>query len=454
VIGPPPKGSLPERAWWTAGPFLRAPWQARFPFRSPGVIRRAQHRRLRAALVHAYQHVPHYRETMQRLGLCPSDFDSVESLAKLPLIERAEVQADPERFTSDAQPLSSYIRVHTGGSENRPLTIFTHPATALMGGAFAERSRAVVRHLVGKRGRYREARILTPIVGGRGIAAEIAARKLTSRSPRMSQIRLSLFDPPEVNLEHLERFRPDVVVSNGSYLAELFRLLHERGRRGYLPAVAVYVADTLPDEARRLISEELGVAVLSEYGAVEAPRIGFECEMHRGHHLNVDLFPVRIVGSDGRNCAEGESGEIVSSNLLSRGTVLLNYRLGDQARRAGRGCPCGRTLPMLSLIECRVGDWIRAPSGSLVHPLVARSLFNSERGVWQAQVVQHSPTRFTMLVVAASECNREALARQAKDKLRERLGEQVAAEVRFVDALPRTPNGKVRGVVCELSRSG
>jgi phenylacetate-CoA ligase len=413
------------------------------------VIRRAQVRRLRTAVAHAYRHVPHYREAMRRLALDPSDFESVEDLAKLPLIERAEVQADPERFTSDARPLADYIAVHTGGSHNRPLTIFTHPATAFMGGAFAERSRGVARQLAGKRFRYREARIVTPAASGRAIAAQIAALKLTSYSPRIAQLRLSLFDPPEANIAPLERFRPDVVVSHGSYLAELFRILRER-RPAHRPAVAVYAGDTLPDEARRLISQELGIAVLSEYGAVEAPRIGFECEMHLGHHLNVDLFPVRIVGSDGHSCAEGESGEVVTSNLVSRATVLLNYRLGDQAHLIGGACPCKRNLPLLSLVECRVGDWLQAPSGARVHPLVARNLFNAERGVWQAQVIQHSPTAFTLLAVPASECDRPAVARRVTHKLRERLGPEIDAEVRFVDALPRTPSGKVRTVVSEL----
>jgi len=82
-LGPPPrtvmtssKGTPIERAWWTAGPFLRGFSQARFPYRSPDVIRRAQVRRLRAAVAHAYRHVPHYREAMRRLALDPSGTES------------------------------------------------------------------------------------------------------------------------------------------------------------------------------------------------------------------------------------------------------------------------------------------------------------------------------------------------------------------------------------------
>ena len=41
---------------------------------------------------------------------------------------------------------------------------------------------------------------------------------------------------------------------------------------------------------------------------------------------------------------------------------------------------------------------------------------------------------------------KESLRRNA----RERLGEVVSLEIRLVDAIPRTANGKLRGVVCNV----
>jgi phenylacetate-coenzyme A ligase PaaK-like adenylate-forming protein len=49
---------------------------------------------------------------------------------------------------------------------------------------------------------------------------------------------------------------------------------------------------------REWVRAELGIEVLSSYNAIETPQIGFECERHRGHHLNVDLCPVRLIGED------------------------------------------------------------------------------------------------------------------------------------------------------------
>ncbi len=66
-------------------------------------------------ITHAYATVPYYRAT-DLLGLAPGDFASAGDLARLPLIEPAQIQGDPRLFTSTKAPLSEYLRVRSGGS--------------------------------------------------------------------------------------------------------------------------------------------------------------------------------------------------------------------------------------------------------------------------------------------------------------------------------------------------
>ena len=66
------------------------------------MIEAHQRRRLAETDSHAYRHVPYYyRETMTGLGLVPADISSAADLARLPLLERGDVQrrlgADPNR---------------------------------------------------------------------------------------------------------------------------------------------------------------------------------------------------------------------------------------------------------------------------------------------------------------------------------------------------------------------
>ena len=54
---------------------------------------------------------------------------------------------------------------------------------------------------------------------------------------------------------------------------------------------------------------------------------------------------------------------MVVSNLVNRGTVLLNYRVGDLAARLPEPCGCGRALPLLSEVQGRRTEWLESSSG-------------------------------------------------------------------------------------------
>jgi phenylacetate-CoA ligase len=266
--------------------------------------------------------------------------------------------------------------------------------------------------------------------------------------------RFSIFDPPARTVERLNEFRPDVLRSFGSYIEALFVHLHQSGAAFHRPKVVVYSNDAMSDQARRLVMEAFGIPLLSEYGAMEAFSIGFECERHTGYHLNSDIYPVRIVDGEGRELADGESGEVVVSNLIGRGTVLLNYRLGDVASKLPQGCPCGRSLPRLSFLEGRVDDWLLTPSGELVHPQILRTVLSiGEDDVWRYQVVQRSPSDFAIRIVAAPGSDREALQARIARRFADRLGVVSGIEFSFVESLPRTPGGKVRAVISAAGRA-
>jgi phenylacetate-CoA ligase len=263
------------------------------------------------------------------------------------------------------------------------------------------------------------------------------------------RLQLSMSAPLEENLERIGDFRPDVLGSYGSYLEALFVHLRTTGAPFHRPKVASYSSDPLSDAGRRLISDTFGIPVLSTYQAIEAYDIAFECERHRGLHLNVDLYPLRIVDPEGRELADGDSGQVVVSNLVNRGTVLLNYRLGDIARRLPAPCPCGRSLPLLSFLEGRRDDWLETVSGERVHPEVVRTLFGDESEVWSYQVVQQAPTRLRVYIVGAPGCDRRSLRARLERGIAGVLGD-VELEARFVDSLPRTAGGKVRSVIREV----
>jgi phenylacetate-coenzyme A ligase PaaK-like adenylate-forming protein len=174
------------------------------------------------------------------------------------------------------------------------------------------------------------------------------------------------------------------------------------GQTFHSPKFITYSSNCLPDSVRRLILEKFGIPLVSTYEAVEAFEIGFECNRHVGIHLNVDLYPVRIVDAGNNTLPDGESGDVVVSNLVNRATVLLNYRLGDIARKLPQTCPCGRSLPLLSFPEGRNDEYLRlAASGKVMHPQSVRTVLLGEDEIWQFQLAQLSASHLRVSIVTS-----------------------------------------------------
>ena len=402
-------------------------------------------------MAHAFRHVPYYRDVQRRLGLRPEDFRTAESLARLPVLERADLRRDPERFISDVARRPDLLHLYSSGSTGAPVSVFYDAAAVFQNAAHAERDRAARAAVVGRRRGYRQTLIVS-----RGGGVEASQQYLEARAllPSRLAIRpqfLSIHDPLDDTVRQLDAFRPDVIRTQGSYLGLLFTWLSERRVRCHRPAAAVFGGDGLSEGVRRLIEKDFGVAVFSAYQAIEALRIGFECEARIGFHLNVDLYPVRIVGPDGRPSPPGEPGEVLVSNLVSRGTMLLNYRLGDRAFVLEEPCTCGRTLPRLGGLLGRQDDFITLPSGRVVHPMTLGLPFLDYTDIWQYQIVQHDLTHLELRIVGSPALAREALRAHILRDWPHRLGtEPVSVDVRFVDRLEAGPHGKVRRVISHV----
>ena len=432
---------------WTAFLAVQARGQAHFPFLGPDELRGARDRAVRRMVDHAWRTVPWYREAMHGRGLRPEDLRTVEDLGRLPFLEGRDLQVRPDELLSTEHPPDRCLTLRSGGSTGAPHGV-RHSSGALIANvAYGERDRAIVARHVGRWAGYRQLSFGPPFASGPEIQAFVRQRTIRPAGVRIERLTASVFEGFEASAARIDRDGPDVVQGYGSYVGPLFRHIAADGRRRHLPRVVTYSSDSLPDADRALIEEDLGIPVLGRYQAVEALKIAFQCGAGPWMHVNEDLYPVRIVDEAGNMVPDGEPGQVVVSNLVNRATVLLNYRLGDRARRLPGVCPCGRTLPRISLPEGRLDDWVTLPSGEVLHPQAVRSLFTDEIRVWEYQVIQEAPSRFRVNLVIDPEADTEELGRRIESKFTARLGPETTIAIAFVGALTRTPGGKVRGFV-------
>lgn len=431
--------------YWTTRLAWEARQQARFPFLPYEAIVARQRQRLRAMIAYAYRHVPFYREAIRARGLTPNDFDTVEDLERLPLLERSTVQRAPERFRSEIIPQDRMLYTHSSGSMGIPIEVWHNQDAVMANAAHGERQRSIYTRFIGKSLGYRE----TVLISSHSVAGDtqglVASRLALPKGMRIQRQYLPMAASFEHNLREIQRFQPHVLHGHGSYLNEFFPYL--QAHRITLPSLKLvtFSSDSLFPGTRRLIEEEFGLPVFGTYQTIETFQIGFECEEHRGYHLNVDLYPLRIVDETGHTLPAGETGEIIISNLVNRGTVLLNYRLYDLATLSIEPCLCGRNLPLLTRLEGRSDEFIPLASGGHAHPSSVRTLFIIHPEICQFQILAFENFTCDARLVVRPECDREALERSLRADWQERFGEALRLRnIAFVQEIPRPPGGKPR----------
>ena len=441
--------SLWTRAYWNSFVLWHARDEGSLPYRPLEEIEEIQARRLRRLMRHVFENVPYYRRTMEKLGLTPSDFRCAADLARLPILDSTQFLSNSEQFQARNIPVRRTFKIQSSGTTGRPKSLFYDHAALFKSMAHGHRQRLAIVPFTGQAYGYRE----MIITRSEGVVDQLrdfyAARMWIPSSLELHRMTLrpSAAEAKD-QISRIRRFRPDVMRGYGSYIGHIFRHAHERGLSLPRPRVVVYAADRMPAPDRALIERHFGVPVLSNYQAVEALRLAFQCEQGRGFHVCIDDVAYRVVDEHGRDVAPGEEGEIIISNLTNRATGLLNYRLGDRVTGGGSDCPCGRTLPVIRRLRGRSDDLIFLPGARFIHSGVVLDSLQLVPGVLQIQIIQESFDSFLIRAVTAGTSQdgptRDRLVKTLLDQLGGGVG---SVEVDFVPSLPTQPSGKVKAVI-------
>jgi phenylacetate-CoA ligase len=438
------------------------------PFWPAPAIEAVQRRRVSRMVRHAYESVPFYRQAMEERGLRPDDFKEVADLERLPLIDAEVVQRQPSLFLArDGRDSQADVVCYTSGtSSGVRREVFWDQAAVRGGFAQLERAWPVVLKLAGESrtqlllrdllGEHRREVVLGAFRTGAGerlvwiTRAETLARQQALRQGRSDPYRHAQAVSPLLPLPEAARriaeLRPRIVISFGSYADHFLRHAASARAEVYLPRVWAYTGDGVSATAHQVATER-GCALWSSYNVTEVGRVGFQCERTHGHHLNVDLTPVRVIDAEGVTVAPGDSGELVVSSLRNRALVLLNYRLGDLGVMSPRRCACGRTLPLLAALHGRRSELLDIGDGRKLPSLSLEGMLRDElRSVIKTQIAQTRPGWITWRLVPHEGADVAALRTVVARRTRELLGDGIDVDVELLDDIPQSPDGKLQRV--------
>jgi phenylacetate-CoA ligase len=406
----------------------------------PAHLRELQERKLRRLVHHAYHHVGYYREAMDERSLKPADIASLGDLAKLPLLDKAQVRESLYfDLLSDNHDKRRILKVTTSGSTGEPFVCYADQHQLEI------RWAATLRSLewTGWRFGDKQARLWHQTIGMSW--HQVARERIDAWLSRRIFIPAFEMSDREVDeaVRRLRRHRPALIDG----YAECFNFLADYARERPLldlsPRGIVSSAQVLPDESRRSIEQAFQTRVFDKYGSREFSGLAYECEAHEGHHVVGESYIVEVL-KDGRPAAPGEMGEVVVTDLNNLCMPFIRYRIGDLAVAVDpdEPCACGRGLPRLGRIEGRVQSMILGARGHVVPGSLFPHLFKDyDFVIRQFQVLQEEPGAVRLKVVKAPRFD-ERVFEEALGILRRYLGEGTRIDVEFVDHIPMVRTGK------------
>lgn len=414
-------------------------------WRSPQELRALQAEKLHALLLHCEQHVPYYRKLFSDNGLDAAALNDDAAFRRLPLLTKDIIREHQAALRAENISGAELIANSTSGSTGEPMRFFNDRRSVIWRQAVVWRNQ----EWVGACYSDREARLW-------GAPMDISkAESLRGRlhAALHQKVMLSSFELSDESMRHyaaiLRRFRPRLLVAYASPLATFADYLQRSGET--IPEVGAIItsAETLYPWQRELVERVFKTRIFDRYGCREFGNIAHQCEMHDGYHINVERFLVEILDADGKPVAEGETGEMVITDLDNYGFPFVRYRIGDLAVATSATCSCGRGLPIIKRVEGRSFDVIECPNGQRIAGNYWSFIMRGIVGVCQFQIIQDRVDHLLVRLrlgdgwVFDSE---KVISRMIK----EACGDAMFIDYEIVDQIDLTKSGKSRLVINQL----
>jgi phenylacetate-CoA ligase len=411
---------------------------------SPEELQELQSWRLQRLIWHAYAHVPYYRRLFAEHGLHPRDINSPADLARIPMLNKADVSANlyMDMF-ADTHRKREMHRIATSGSTGQPFVTYVDRQQLEIRFASTLRSHEWTGWRIGDK----QVRLWHQTLGMS--PTQVMRERIDAKLLRRTFI--PAFELTDEGLSGLARklndIRPVLIDGYAESLNFLALFLQGGGKLDFRPKAVLSSAQMLTSDTRRHIEDGLGAKVFDKYGAREFSGIAYQCDRSDDHHVLDESYIVEVL-KEGRPAQPGELGEVVITDLNNFSVPLIRYRIGDLAVAADNSetCPCGRGLSRLGEIQGRTQALVHCANGRWLPGTFFAHFFKEYAHLVQFfQVVQHEHGTMTLRIVKGPHWTAPAWL-GLEEQLREYVGDSEVL-VEYVDEIPLLATGKRTPVV-------
>ncbi|MDM8536609.1 AMP-binding protein [Desulfobacterales bacterium HSG17] len=321
--------------------------------------------RLQSTLNRAYRNVPFHQSRQNKIaretGRDPSVLENQAMISDFPFMQRKHL-GEHYPYGLFAVPLRDIVRIHTapGTGSNPTVTGYTRQDLTIWKEMVAQAFKAagVTSHDILQIS-------LDPGLANWGRdykdGAESLGLGVIPNTPISSEKQLMI----------LRDYKTSVLVTTPSEASQLaaqmfkFKLNPSAFNLKHL----ILVGEPVSKEFREQVEKQLHVETWLHYGLSEVPgpAIAYECEHHKGLHINEDHFLPEIIDPESGNVLpKGEKGELVLTSLTIRAFPLIRFRTGEGASFITEPCLCGRSLIRMEWLDFRADDILNI-NGVKVH---------------------------------------------------------------------------------------
>lgn len=398
-----------------------------------------------------YENSDFYRRRFDRLGLAPTDVQTVDDLAKWPVVDKAEMMEDAAAhppygtyttMDEDLWQTRGWMLFSSSGSTGVP-RVFRYSqidreywswANARAIHSFGIRPTDSVLmctgygpHVFAWGVQYALAKMNVGIVPGGGMTTDMRAMII-------------------------ERFKPTVIVTTPSYALHFGRTMEEKGMDPAKSSVKFLLLGGEPaagiGNTRSRLEGLWDASLVEFYGCTEAsPHCGgYSCPASASGdgpvttHLMEDIQIWELVDADTKvQVPVGERGLTVCTNLNSEASPQLRFLVGDYTTLTAEKCACGRTHQRaIGAFAGRADDLINL-RGIKMYPVQLEEAVRAVPGIGdEYEIVLATDGKGLDIMTARVEHADAGAADKVQNEIRTRCEVRADVEVLAPGTLPKT----------------
>ena len=407
----------------------------RNPWKSKEELKDLQEKMMRNIIHFAYHNTRFYKQKFKKAGITPSDIQTLEDMKKIPVTTKDEARANPASMVAAGYTKKNCVVQQTTGSTGKILPIL-HDKEAY------SHFFAVGFRMFWDWGYRPWDKIVL-------IRHDTCEKNLLEYIGLLQRYYISIFTPEKKLVNTIKELNPQVLCAYPSTMQAILTSIKGGELDTWHPKFINVNSELLTDRVRTQIKETFCCRVFDEYSTYEVVSIAHECPLH-GMHIDMDNVVINFLDAHDEEVSHGESGRIVVTSLVNKAMPFIRYDLDDIGILSDEQCVCGRTFPLIQLIEGRKDDFLVMPSGVRVSLRKIVPLVEITPGIEEFQIVQEKKDLVKIFMI-----KNDLYSLKEEKKMIERLEtlfeEDIRIEPEYVNTIERK-KGKLRIVYSKVNQ--